>query len=109
MEHMHLIFHDKDSPDVNQYEARVLEDSLGLFTVNCNKYENDLERPPQTAIHCSKSPIPPNQIAGNELISELKFRKNMQITQWTYSVVLELKDITLIDGNKAVSRVETRV
>jgi hypothetical protein len=37
------------------------------------------------------------------LFAELKFTKSVPIEGWTYSVVLQLNDTALINGNKTVS------
>lgn len=54
MEHSFFIFHDKDSPEVNDYNIELLDDRLGILKPDCTKHENDQHGTPQTALTCSK-------------------------------------------------------
>lgn len=54
LEHENLIFHDKDSPAVNHYDIKVLNDPFNTLKPNCKLHENDYHGNAQTAIACSK-------------------------------------------------------
>lgn len=54
LEHENLIFHDKDSPAVNHYDIKVLNDQFNTLKPNCKVHENDYHGNAQTAIACSK-------------------------------------------------------
>ncbi|XP_044267158.1 proto-oncogene tyrosine-protein kinase receptor Ret [Tribolium madens] len=85
--HKDLIFSDRDSSAVNKYKPVILNDTLKILKAQCNKFSDDhLKQEVQTAVHC-----------------KLKFTKTVPVKKSTYSVVLQLNDTSLVNGNGAVN------
>ncbi|XP_017782379.1 PREDICTED: proto-oncogene tyrosine-protein kinase receptor Ret [Nicrophorus vespilloides] len=77
-----LIFIDLDSPTVNNYEVKILNDSLGLFDVVLRSFEDSRNDEAQTVIYC-----------------ELIFAKTMHVPRLPYEVIFQLNDTNLLPGS----------
>lgn len=106
-----LIFIDRDTPQVNNFTYNLFGDKDDIFGYNCTTYEDDREGEPQTAISCSKyrswiKATKSFQVFFYNFVKififsvlELWARKNIEITEASYPIILQINDTSLLPGN----------
>lgn len=92
-----LIFIDRDSPPVNNYTYKIINDKMQIFNLKCKTHEDGREGEPQTVIVCGKLNEKPCEIFIQLKIHFLDVSLKENITfEEIYSIIIQINDTSML-------------